>query len=388
MNRRQFLAWSAAGFCGVSLGAAFWRNAFAQPAEPGAGPYGELLPPDQNGVRLPAGFSSRVIAVSGQLVPNTALPWHPLPDGGACFAASRRGWAYVSNSEVPGAGGASMIRFNPNGHVVDARRILAGTSVNCAGGPTPWGTWLSCEEWDGGQVWECHLNGRLALARPAMGRFTHEAAAVDPMHQAVYLTEDEPDGRFYRFEPESWPDLTSGKLFAASVAPDGMVTWHEGPDDIALRFAARFWPNAGETTQFSGGEGCWYDSGLVYFTTKGDNRVWLYDDATRRLEVIHDPLVHPDSPLRGVDNVTVSRSGDIYVAEDGGDMQLCLITPPDPLTQKRVVAPFLQLVGHDGSEITGPAFNPAGERLYFSSQRGVNNGGVGMTFEVRGPFRS
>src|SRR5918996_3019613 len=131
MNRRQFLAWSAAGFCGVSLGAAFWRNAFAQPAEPGAGPYGELLPPDQNGVRLPAGFSSRVIAVSGQLVPNTALPWHPLPDGGACFASSRRGWAYVSNSEVPGAGGASMIRFNPNGHIVDARRILAGTSVNC-----------------------------------------------------------------------------------------------------------------------------------------------------------------------------------------------------------------------------------------------------------------
>ena len=62
-------------------------------------------------------------------------------------------------------------------------------------------------------------------------------------------------------------------------------------------------------------------------------------------------------------------------------MQICIITP------ERQVAPFLQLVGHDGSEITGPAFNPAGDRLYFSSQRGVGNSGIGVTFEVRGPFR-
>jgi len=62
-------------------------------------------------------------------------------------------------------------------------------------------------------------------------------------------------------------------------------------------------------------------------------------------------------------------------------MQICLITP------ERIVAPFLELEGHDGSEITGPAFSPAGDRLYFSSQRGLNNQGVGMTFEVHGPFR-
>ena len=391
MDRRRFLACSAAGFCGVTLGAAFWRNAFAQPARPGPSPYGPISDtPDRNGLRLPRGFKSRIVAVTGQLVPHTAHLWHPLPDGGACFPMSDGGWAYTSNSETPIAGGAGMIRFSEKGKIVDARPILVGTSVNCAGGPTPWGTWLSCEEWDRGLVWECYLDGLPAQPRFALGAFTHEAAAVDPLRGRVYMTEDEPDGRFYRFIPHTWPSLDDGELQAASVQWDasgltGNVSWISEPARLPglPQSSARFWPSATQTTIFIGGEGCWYDGGLVYFTTKGDNRVLCYDDATQRLEVIHDPAVHPDSPLRGVDNVTVSRSRDIYVAEDGGDMQLCLITPPPD----RIVAPFLELEGHDGSEITGPAFNPAGDRLYFSSQRGVGNQGIGVTFEVRGPFR-
>jgi secreted PhoX family phosphatase len=83
-----------------------------------------------------------------------------------------------------------------------------------------------------------------------------------------------------------------------------------------------------------------------------------------------------------VDNIVVSKSRDLFVAEDGDNMQICLITPD------RLVAPFLELEGHDGSEITGPAFNPVGDRLYFSSQRGRDNRGIGMTFQVDGPFRS
>jgi secreted PhoX family phosphatase len=379
MDRRRFLACSAAGFCGVTLGAAFWRNAFAQPAVPGPSPYGPIADaPDENGLRLPAGFTSRVIASSGQLVPNTAYPWHPAPDGGACFPMSDGGWAYVSNSEVPFGGGVGMVRFDEAGEIADAERLLVGTSVNCAGGPTPWGTWLSCEEWDQGRVWECYLDGRLAEPLFALGAFTHEAAAVDPLHRAVYLTEDEPDGRFYRFRPFRWPSLANGNLQAARVKWDdarrlaGDVRWKSGPAE----FSARFWPQ--NTTAFVGGEGCWYDGGLVYFTTKGDNRVYSYDDAAQRLEVIYNG----DAMLRGVDNIVVSKARDIYVAEDGDDMQLCLITPD------RVVAPFLQVVGHDSSEITGPAFNPAGERLYFSSQRGRTGDPLnGVTFEVRGPFR-
>jgi uncharacterized protein len=385
MNRRQFLAWTAAGFCGITLGAAFWRSVFAQPAVPGPSPYGPLSRSrDANGLRLPAGFTSRVIAVTGQLVPNTTYLWHPAPDGGACFPTSDSGWVYTSNSEVPVAGGAGMARFSASGNIADAKRLLTGTEVNCAGGPTPWGTWLSCEEWDRGLVWECFLDGQLAQPRFALGSFRHEAAAVDPGRRILYLTEDEEDGRFYQFIPDSWPSLDTGRLSAARLKWDdaqqlgGDVRWYPVPAELSARFS----PMAEHTSAFDGGEGCWYDAGLIYFATKGDNRVWSYDHAKKRLEVIYDASLHPDSPLRGVDNIVVSKSGDLYVAEDGDDMQLCLITP------QRIVAPFLELEGHDGSEITGPAFNPAGERLYFSSQRGMRNQGIGMTFEVHGPFRA
>lgn len=84
-----------------------------------------------------------------------------------------------------------------------------------------------------------------------------------------------------------------------------------------------------------------------------------------------------------MDNITGSSSGDLYVAEDGGNMEICLITPAD------VVSPFLRVSGQSGSEITGPAFSPDGTRLYFSSQRGTSGSSSGgITYEVRGPFRS
>ncbi len=85
-------------------------------------------------------------------------------------------------------------------------------------------------------------------------------------------------------------------------------------------------------------------------------------------------------------NVTVSRSGDILVAEDGGNLEILLITP-EP---NRVAAPLIRIQGQNGSEVTGPAFDPSGSRLYFSSQRagGPSPGaGPGITYEVSGPFR-
>lgn len=385
INRRDLLRWSAAGTCSVTLGMSFWRNLYAAPATPGPGPYGPIsATPDANGLRLPAGFSSRVIARSGSAVAGTGYTWHLAPDGGACFPLDGGGWAYTSNSELPLVGGAAVVRFSADGSISSAQAILSDTSANCAGGPTPWGTWLSCEEFELGRVWECYLDGRPAQVRPDLGRFSHEAVAVDPLRRALYLTEDQSDGRFYRYLPNTWTDLGSGTLYAARVMWDdgqrlgGVVRWNQVPDDVS----ARVWPMSTYTTGFKGGEGCWYDDGLVYFATKGDNRVWTYDAISGRIEVIYDAALFPDSPLRGVDNLVVSRAGDLFVAEDGGDMQLCLISA------ERRVSPFLELEGHDGSEITGPAFNPSGDRLYFSSQRGTSGSNLGVTFEVRGPFRT
>jgi hypothetical protein len=124
----------------------------------------------------------------------------------------------------------------------------------------------------------------------------------------------------------------------------------------------------------------WFDSGIVYFTTKKDNKVHSYDTRSGRYELIYDEATTPGSPLSGLDGITVSRSGDLYLCEDGGDLDVCLITP------ERVVSRFLKVTGaaHDGSELSGVTFDPSGTRLYFSSMRAFGNG---ATYEVSGPFR-
>jgi uncharacterized protein len=376
MDRRTFLTLAAAGTAGTLLGADFWREQFTFAARPGTGPYGELREPDANGIRLPDRFTSRVIARSGELVADTDHTWHRNPDGGACFQTADGGLVYVSNSEVGGGdGGVSAVRFDSRGTIVDAYGILAGTSRNCAGGPTPWGTWLSCEEnGPDGLVWECDPFGAgQGTRRDALGRFAHEAAAVDDTTGRVYLTEDDSRGRLYRFTPETPGDLSAGILEAARVE-DGAVHWiatsHRQPD------------RQDRTTSFNGGEGAWIHAGTLFFTTKGDNRVWQLDLVDDAIGVVYDAA---DGPLSGVDNVTSSAAtGDLFVCEDGGNMEICVLAVgPDGA---REVAPFLRVTGQSTSELTGVAFSPGGTRMYFSSQRGSRNAGI--TYEVTGPFRT
>ncbi|MFF5981532.1 alkaline phosphatase PhoX [Streptomyces olindensis] len=384
MERRSLLRAAVLGGTSAALGGTLWRGAaYAAPAQPGTGPYGPLGSPDANGIRLPSGFTSRVIARSGQRVGTTSYTWHNAPDGGACYADGT-GWIYVSNSEINPGGGASAVKFSSTGAITGAYRILSNTRTNCAGGKTPWNTWLSCEEVDRGYVFETDPWGaKASVRRDAMGRFKHEAAAADPVRQVVYMTEDVTDGCFYRFRPTTWGDLSSGTLevMVAGSGTSGPVTWARVPDPSGAT-ATR--SQVSGAKRFNGGEGCYYANDTCWFTTKGDNRVWQYNAAAQTIELAYDDsLVSGTAPLTGVDNVTGSASGDLFVAEDGGNMEICVITPDD------VVAPFLRIDGQSASEITGPAFSPDGTRLYFSSQRGTTGSSSGgITYEVKGPFRA
>jgi secreted PhoX family phosphatase len=380
IDRRRFLGLGMAAAGGLTMGGAGLSSLLPAGAQAGTSPYGPLREPDQLGLRLPDGFTSRLVATSGAAIGRSGYRWHPRPDGGATFTTPDGGWIYVSNSEVEN-GSAGAVRFDRSGAIVDAYSILHGTRVNCAGGATPWGTWLSCEEVDHGGVWECDPTGqRPAVERPALGNFKHEAACVDPRRERLYLTEDEDDGRLYRFTSSAWPSLDRGKLEVAVVGGDGIVEWRELPDRNGRPKRTR--TQIRESTRFNRGEGIWYDDGRVYFVTTGDGKVWMYDVDDRRMTVLYDPDDFDDPPLVAPDNITVTPAGEALVAEDIDDDQELVLVSGDG-----VASPLVRLTGQEGSEITGPAFDPSGTRLYFSSQLGPDGESEGTTYEITGPFR-
>jgi secreted PhoX family phosphatase len=353
--------------------------------------FGALAASGVPNLHIPAGFTARKLASSGAKVKrgdgsDTAYTWHTRPDGGGVFpileAGVLTGWVYTSNSEST-PGGTGAIKFDAAGNVVDAYSILSGTSNNCAGGVLPFAggwRWISCEEVEDGRAFECDPfvagNG---VARPAMGRFYREAVAADIDELRIYQTEDRTDGAFYRFTPTVWGDLTAGLLEVMIDLGGGAVGWAEVPDPDGNPTNTRSQVPVGGGTikRFNGGEGIWYTDGNVYFTTKGDNRVWRYTPATNVLTIVYDDTSPFPSPrhLTGADNLVATTTNRVFVAEDGGNMEIVGLDVATGATYP--------IIRYDvtGSEIAGPAFSPDGTRLYFSSQSNP-----GETFEVAGPW--
>jgi secreted PhoX family phosphatase len=374
--------------------------------------------PDANNLLIPQGFTSRVIAQANRVVPGTTFLWHTDPDGAAVFPAPDGGWVYASNCEfIPG--GVNAIRFDRNGAITSAYNVLprALTRANCGGGVTPWGTWLSGEETDIGYVWECDPfdpTGASARRLDGLGTFTHEAATVDPATNIFYLTEDMGDGAFYRFVPAT-PNVggvpsTNGVLQAlkivgvtqAQLDTPGLggpwpVEWvnianpnplqlPELPPALQPQTPTRVQGAALGAAAFDGAEGIWCQNGVVYFTTKGDRRVYAHDVRVQTLEIIYDDAGLTNPIVDSVDNIVMTPGGDIVIVEDKGDpTQQATAIQPDGS-----IAVLVQLVGQDDSEVTGPAFSPDGRFFYFSSQRGPGAGGTtgtaGITYCIEGPW--
>lgn len=428
MRRRSFMAATAGAF------AALAASGCSTMGRGGRIGYGALVPDPAGLVDLPQGFSYRVLSQLGDkmsdgfTVPDAAdgmgcfdLPGGKLAlvrnhecipgrhDGGGVMG---KAYDYVAKSLVPLPGGTTTIVLDAKTLAVEKQyRSLAGTIRNCAGGVTPWGSWLTCEEavvtadgrvnQDHGWTFEVPADAP-GLVDPvplkAMGRFNHEAACVDPRTGIVYQTEDREDSLLYRFIPNVKGKLAQGGKLQALVLSDGVQdtrnwggvgfaphSWHpirwidvddvEAPkDDLRKRGAV-----AGAAI-FARGEGVWMGEGELYFACTSGGTAKL--GQIFRLDVkdgdklqLFFESTSPDQFNYG-DNLTIAPWGDLIVCEDQYtdvvDNHLRGIAPSGvayPLARLRVQ-----------TEWAGACFSPDGRTLF------VNVYAPTKTLAITGPW--
>lgn len=456
LDRRTFVFRSlAAGKAAASawalnaLAAACAGRPDARPrvtASIGDGGYGPLRDVGPE-LALPAGFSYRVIGVEGSIMSDG----HPTPgrhDGMAAFPLANGNIRLIRNHEVDNqprlgaaigdprvaydqgaGGGTTSLEIHPQTREVVRDFVsLNGTWRNCAGGPTPWGSWLSCEEGFFGEesgfgaphgyVFEVPVDRQQAeKTEPlvALGRFVHEAVAVDPHTGIIYETEDQFEAGFYRFLPNrpyrpGVPgDLRAGGVLQMLAVDDRprfdarrrqtvgrplRVHWVDidevdpqgGPEDRSVVFRQGYDQGG---ARFSRLEGCRAaDDGIYFVATDGGDagfgQVWHYrpTDPDRGLLT----LVF-ESPGQGVlnrpDNVTVSPRGAIILCEDGFGRREYVrgITRDGKVFD---IAANLM----DESEVAGATFSPDGQTLFFNVMGNRARGDLGMTFAVWGPWQN
>jgi uncharacterized protein len=429
--------------------------------------YGALVSDPAGLLDVPAGFTYRVVTKTGwklKDVENDPLVKGNVPgamDGATSFPGTDGTTLLVTNHELdiddseylvvgdpdltydPAAGGGTTTTVvDEKNHRVSQRISLAGTVRNCAGGRTPWGTWLSCEETevkagergatkDHGYVFEVDPyhqdSNRIPVPLKALGRFSHEAVAVDSMTGQLYLTEDNsaPNGLLYRFTPNTLPNrlhsLRDGGLLEAMHAPEvpdlSVITkigstfsirWKAVPDSQARNVPTRqqftFEHNGiarpgtgGDITRSRKLEGAYWSGDHGYFvcsfaryddgsSAEHDGQVWRLDPRAQTIELVLRFAVNraPNRPGRydGPDNITISPYGGVILAEDGEGLQH-LIGATDtggtyPIARNRINIGTATAPAY--GELSGPTFSPDGRTLFF------NVYDPGVCFAVTGPW--
>jgi len=335
------------------------------------------------------------------------------PFGGDSRLRSRLDRSLIYDPE--GMGGTTTLVYDTRRQKLERHFLsLAGTMRNCAGGPTPWNSWVTCEETvdEGhGFTFEVPANAT-GPVRPvplkAMGRFNHEAIAVDRSSGVVYETEDRGDSLFYRFVPREPGNLAAGGRLQALRIQGRPGTDTSNHDDRTARPRQTFrvdWvdlenvesPSDSLRSQgrskgaarFSRGEGIWAERGAIYFTcTNGGPRklgqIWRYipspSEGTAKesaqpgtLELFAES--NDSKIFKNVDNLTGTPWGDLLACEDnGGDNRLNGITP------KGEIYHFAQNSLND-SEFAGVTFSPDGTTLFVNVQK------PGFTLAITGPWR-
>ncbi|MEV7237114.1 alkaline phosphatase PhoX [Streptomyces sp. NPDC051020] len=448
-TRRQVLAGSGATAVSIAFAGAFSELFAGTAAARGHSGYGPLVPDPDGLLDLPQGFRYRVLSREGERLRSGEGRVPSNHDGMAAFTGHRGRVHLVRNHEnrvtakipVPavdgltydpmGKGGCTTLELDSRGAVLGERVAIAGTAVNCAGGRTPWNTWLTCEETedragtngytkDHGFIFEVDgADPRRTGAVPltAMGRFQHEAVAIDPHNGIVYETEDafdRPFGLFYRFLPEKPLGGTGslragGELQAMRVpgVPDlsviqetgasfDRIEWVPVPDPQAagtpIRFQG-FGPKG--ITHAQKLEGCYWGGSSVYFVSSfaqsaagsaADHfgQVWRYEPKRRRLTlvVVFGPGTDVQLPGESPDNICLASDGGLMVCEDGNGAQHVF-----GVTRRGEVyamARGRQNIGTAESpewgEFAGVTFAPDGGTMF------VNCYTPGTTFAVTGPW--
>ncbi|MGH9226453.1 MAG: alkaline phosphatase PhoX [Acidimicrobiales bacterium] len=442
VGRRAFLQGTLAAGAGAALAGPFLafaaRVAGAAPPETSGEGYGTLGPVKDQAtglelLLLPMGFEY----VSFGWTNDVMSDGRKTPSAHDGMAAFRDGdlVRLVRNHErgtgtpfAPGAqtydpaasGGTTNLVFDPDaGALVESYASLSGTIRNCAGGPTPRGTWLSCEETTNvsaagvrhGYVFEVPADGVSdAVPLKAMGRFSHEANATDPSTGIVYLTEDAGSSALYRFRPVSTDNLAAGGVLEAmqlagtadtrswatgtSAPVDAWVLvdnpdWGPGQDSTWTQVSAK------GAARISRGEGAWFGNDVVYVvSTDGgvprQGQVFAYDPVADTFTCV---FASPSAAvLNAPDNICVSPRGGIVLCEDGSGLEFLHGLSPSgeifKFAQNNAVLPpsYAATKGYSGdftgSEWAGATFEPKNGNWLFASLQSP-----GITFAITGPWR-